>query len=157
MAQVFIALLRRERLPCACFNDSLQQAWDQNEATFWCFSTIWEKILISCTSLSMKRTEKLCQSEFGYVPLQDNLRCHHFHLLGPKYIWELISTTVFQTKNSAALLSSQGNICVTLIPPAPPMPLPLPLTLTNQVTGLNGIHNTLITCVCDFWCNELIY
>lgn len=44
------------------------------------------------------------------VILQDNLRFHHFHLLGHKYFRELIRQESF--KREASLLCKQGNICV---------------------------------------------
>lgn len=53
VTQVFLARLRR--IPCACFSDSLQLAWDQNGVTFWSFK---KEKLMKRTSFNLQPTEK---------------------------------------------------------------------------------------------------
>lgn len=103
VTQAFITLWSGERLPCACDSDSLHEIKIRPLSGL---PVEKNNKLMNWTSLNMQHTEKkeLCQSWFGDVPLQYDMRCHRFHLLGPRDIRELIKMTAFQTQNSASLL-----------------------------------------------------
>ena len=135
---------------------------DQNGITFWCFSTIWEKILISWTLPPPPNIQRALKNKTQIVSvsvnlgmcysMQDNPRCHHFHLLGHEYIRELIRLPVFQTKKLCILVIQSGKHLFDAHPSSTTHASP-----TNPVTGLIGIHDTLMTMKSDVisWCINL--